>query len=55
MDDQTHPVPLGVLRKVESPCAYDGEVKGQITAVTEKKGRARWRSLINSGDTWTVS
>ncbi len=54
MNDQTHPVPLGVLRKVES-LSYDGEVKDQITAITEKKGKGSMDSLLNSGDTWTVS
>ena len=54
MDEQTHPVPLGILRQVEAP-VYDSAVKDQITQVTEKKGKGSMESLLNSGDTWEVN
>ena len=54
MDEQTHPVPLGILRQVEAP-VYDAAVKDQITQVTEKKGKGSVEALINSGDTWEVN
>jgi 2-oxoglutarate ferredoxin oxidoreductase subunit beta len=54
MDEQTHPVPLGILRQVEAP-VYDSAVKDQISQVTEKKGKGSMESLLNSGDTWEVN
>lgn len=48
------PVPFGVFRMVESTC-YDNEVDKQLKSVVEKKGKGDMKSLLNSGETWTVS
>lgn len=48
------PLPLGVLRKVSAP-VYDAEVQTQLQQVREKKGEGKMQSLLESGDTWTVT
>ena len=47
------PVPLGILRRVNRPI-YERELRGQIDNVTDRRGKGSIRSLLTSGDTWTV-
>jgi 2-oxoglutarate ferredoxin oxidoreductase subunit beta len=54
MESEEHPVPLGIIRKVEAPY-YDKSVTQQIEDVTEKKGKGSMEKLLHSGDTWEVN
>jgi len=54
MEGEEHPVPLGIIRKVEAHY-YDDAVTQQIEDVTEKKGKGSMDALIHSGDTWEVN
>lgn len=53
MDGTDLPVALGVIRDVKAP-AYDQEVDRQTADVKARKGFTSLRSMILSGDTWTV-
>jgi 2-oxoglutarate ferredoxin oxidoreductase subunit beta len=48
------PLPVGVIRQVEKP-AYESMLQQQVDSATEQRGRGDLRSLLHSGDTWTVS
>ncbi len=47
------PIPMGVLRAVESP-SYEVLLEGQVSAAIERRGRGDLAQLLGSGDTWTV-
>jgi 2-oxoglutarate ferredoxin oxidoreductase subunit beta len=47
------PLPVGVIREVEKPC-YEELMEQQIQEAIDQKGRGDLRSLLHSGDTWTV-
>jgi 2-oxoglutarate ferredoxin oxidoreductase subunit beta len=46
--------PVGVFRNVKRP-VYDELMAGQIAEATEKRGAGDLASLLNSGETWTIS
>ncbi|MFZ8933486.1 MAG: 2-oxoacid:ferredoxin oxidoreductase subunit beta [Bacteriovoracaceae bacterium] len=48
------PVPLGVLKKMETP-TYEMDMENQNMAIVEKKGQGDMTNLLNSGDTWVVN
>jgi len=48
------PVPIGVFRAVER-ATYDGMLTEQVEHAKQKRGAGDVHSLLNSGDTWTVS
>ncbi len=48
-----HPVPIGVLYKVQGP-VYDQELEEQVTAVTKKKGKGTTKDILYGGSTWEV-
>jgi 2-oxoglutarate ferredoxin oxidoreductase subunit beta len=48
------PEPIGVFRAVDRP-KYDDELKKQVEAAKQNRGKADLQSLFNSGDTWTVT
>ncbi len=47
------PIPMGVLRAVESP-SYEVLLEGQVSAAIERRGQGDLAQLLGSGDTWTV-
>ncbi len=47
------PIPIGVFRAVEKP-TYEALLSGQVAAARTKRGEGDLKSLLNSGDTWTV-
>jgi len=47
------PVAIGVIRQVEE-AIYEQDLTGQIDSVKTKKGKMDIKTLLNSGDTWTV-
>ena len=47
------PIPMGVLRAVESP-SYERLLESQVSAAVESKGAGDLAKLLHSGDTWTV-
>jgi len=48
------PVPIGVFRAVTRG-TYDEMLTGQVETAIEKRGAGDVHSLLNSGDTWTVT
>ncbi len=46
--------PIGVFRDIERP-SYDRLVREQVDDVIAAKGPGDLQSLLNGGDTWTVS
>ena len=48
-----YPVPVGVLRNVTRP-THDELMAGQIEAVVAQRGQGDLRTLLDSGETWTV-
>jgi 2-oxoglutarate ferredoxin oxidoreductase subunit beta len=46
--------PIGVFRDVERT-PYDEAMTQQLEAATAKRGAGDLRSLLHSGDTWTIS
>jgi len=53
MEPPEFPMPIGILRRVESPC-FETAVREQIRAVTAKKGPGDLDKLLFSGDVWEV-
>lgn len=47
------PEPIGVFRDIELPI-FEDQVRGQVTAAIEKRGKGDLNKLFSSGDTWTV-
>jgi 2-oxoglutarate ferredoxin oxidoreductase subunit beta len=47
------PVPMGVFRCVERP-TYNELINQQIESAVAKMGKGNLKSLLSSGDTWTV-
>ncbi|MEZ5979137.1 MAG: 2-oxoacid:ferredoxin oxidoreductase subunit beta [Planctomycetota bacterium] len=47
------PTAIGLFRRIEAP-VYDREVRRQVDAVLQKKGRGKLRDVLFSGDTWEV-
>ncbi|MEZ6005854.1 MAG: 2-oxoacid:ferredoxin oxidoreductase subunit beta [Planctomycetota bacterium] len=47
------PMPLGIFRQVQAP-AYDDQVRLQVQAAIEKRGKRTLKDLLYSGETWTV-
>jgi 2-oxoglutarate ferredoxin oxidoreductase subunit beta len=47
------PLPIGVFRAVERS-TYDEMLETQVTSAIEQRGEGDLRSLLHSGDTWTV-
>ena len=47
------PLPVGVFRQVEKPC-YEDMLAEQVDEAIESKGEGDLRTLLNSGDIWTV-
>jgi 2-oxoglutarate ferredoxin oxidoreductase subunit beta len=47
------PLPIGVIRAVESDC-YEESLQSQVDEAIAKQGPGDLASLLNSGDTWTV-
>ena len=54
MQPPEFPVPLGILRRIQRP-TYERELRHQIDDITEVRGEGSIRSLLTSGDTWTVT
>ena len=54
LDYPDFPVPIGVLRKVDHT-PYEEAVKQQTEAALDAKGKGDLETLLNAGDTWTVS
>ena len=48
------PLAVGVLRRVKFP-TYGAQAREQIKAVTDQKGHGTLASILEAGDTWTVS
>ena len=48
------PEPIGVFRDIELPI-FEDQVRGQVTAAIDKRGKGDLNKLFSSGDTWTVS
>ncbi len=48
------PEPIGVLRDVEN-AVFEDQVRGQIDAAIEKRGKGDLNKLFHSGDTWQVA
>ena len=46
--------PIGVFRDIQRP-SYDRLVREQLAEVQQTKGEGDLQSLLNGGDTWTVS
>lgn len=47
------PEPIGVFRDVEIPI-FEDQVRGQIDAAVEKRGKGDLNKLFHGGDTWQV-
>jgi len=47
------PLPIGVIRAVESDC-YEESLQGQVDRAIAKQGPGDLSALLNSGDTWQV-
>jgi 2-oxoglutarate ferredoxin oxidoreductase subunit beta len=47
------PVPVGVFRAVERP-TYESLLQDEVARAIQRRGRGVLRSLLTSGDTWTV-
>jgi 2-oxoglutarate ferredoxin oxidoreductase subunit beta len=54
MEHPESPVPMGVIRQVESPTYYEG-LGGQVQAAIKSKGVGDLATLYNAADTWTVT
>jgi len=50
----TSPIPYGVLRRVSKP-TFEDLLRGQETALVNKKGKGTLKDLYHTGDTWKVS
>ncbi len=50
----TEPTAIGVFREFERP-VYGQAMNDQLARATERLGEGDLRTLLNSGDTWTVS
>ncbi len=48
------PRPFGILYAVDRVC-YESEVERQIATAVERRGKGNIQSLLNAGDTWTIS
>ncbi|MCZ6747577.1 MAG: 2-oxoacid:ferredoxin oxidoreductase subunit beta [Acidobacteria bacterium] len=48
------PTPIGIFRAIDTDSYEDG-VNDQVRSVTEKLGEGTIESLLNAGDTWTVT
>jgi len=53
MDAPRFPVPIGVLRRVESP-TFEAGMAEQIRHETERRGPGSLEKLLRSGETWAV-
>ena len=53
MEAPEFPVPVGVLRRTQA-ATLDGAINDQVRQVTEDKGPGDLRSIIYSGNTWTI-
>jgi 2-oxoglutarate ferredoxin oxidoreductase subunit beta len=51
--DPEMPRPMGVLRSVQAP-VFDQGLNAQLDKAVAAKGRGTLKSLIYSGDMWTV-
>ena len=55
MTDHPHyPTPIGVFRQVFKE-TYDGGIRNQINAVTEKRGKGDLEKILFGGNTWEVN
>jgi 2-oxoglutarate ferredoxin oxidoreductase subunit beta len=48
------PTPIGVFRSVDTP-SFESQVVSQIESAVEKQGGGSLESLLESGETWTVT
>jgi len=48
------PLPVGVFRAVEKPC-YENLLQQQVDDAVASRGHGDLRTLLHSGDTWTVA
>ncbi len=48
-----HPVPLGIFRQVDTP-SYEELFYQQMEEVKDKKGEAKFKDLLHTGDEWQV-
>jgi len=48
------PTPIGIFRSIDTDSYEDG-VNDQVRSVTEKLGEGTIESLLNAGETWTVT
>lgn len=47
------PRPVGIFLAIDRPC-YEDEMKRQIDAAKQKRGKGDMKKLLHSGDTWVI-
>lgn len=53
-DHPDYPTPIGIFRQVQRE-TYDGGIRNQINAVTEKRGKGNLEKILFGANTWEVN